>query len=308
MQELTIGDTKVAVAQDTPYDVLGRITWYSVRKMRILHEELDRILEKEGVPTSLRPRKTRDVDAFKSAVRSVEGKDYIVENETSVDPTTLRPKVDPRSMLVVSRVHDHINDSLPVRVKATFKDETKSIDFFGGDQAVHQRIENEYADLRVTYRDDDIRTMASRAIHSAFAVNVKQSGGVYFIPEVFAPSVESVARVIDQLPGCEMVSLPVIDREPERKTVLKQYEKATLERIGELMNMVKETVDKGEPIVPSVYGRFADEVSYLTEQRTKYEAFLNTAIGKVEIEMEVLNSNLGKLASMIKEDKPATSG
>jgi len=307
VQELTIGDTKVAVAQDTPFDVLGRITWYSVRKMRILHEDLDRILEKEGVPPNLRPRKTRDVDAFKSAVRSVEGKDYIVENETSVDPTTVRLKVDPRSMLVVSRVHDHVSDSLPVRVKATFT-ESKTIDFFGGDLAVHQRIENEYADLRVTYRDEDIRTMASRAIHAAYAVNVKQTGGVYFIPETFAPSVESVARVIDQLPGCEMVSLPVIDREPERKTVLKQYEKATLERIGELMNMVKETVDKGEPIVPSIYARFADEVSYLTEQRTKYEAFLNTAIGKVEIEMEVLNSNLGKLASMIKEDKPAQSG
>lgn len=307
MQELTIGQTKVAVAQESPYGFLGRLLWYSVRKQTIPHGDLEALLTREGVPRDAWPKRTRPVDAFKTAVRDVQGRDYIVEPETTYDASG-KPKTDSRTMLVVSRVRDVVADALPVSMKASFQPDTKTLTYDNGSVDLRDRIDRSYEVYRNSYRDEDIRKMVTDSLHAAYASSLKTSGGVYFIPEVYAPGVEAVARVIDQLPGCEMVTVPVIDREPERKTLIKQYEKATLERLGELMLQVKGTVDKGDLVVPSVFTRFLNELEYLKEQKSKYEGFLNTAMGKVEVEMLALGSYMGKLAALVKEDGPASAG
>ena len=307
MQELTIGETKVAVAQESPYGFLGRLLWYSVRKQTIPHGDFEALLTREGVPRDAWPRRTRPIDAFKTAVRDVQGKDYIVEPETTYDASG-KPKTDSKTMLVVSRVRDVVADALPVCMKASFHADTQTLTYDNGSADLRDRVDRAYEVYRNSYRDEDVRKMVTDSLHAAYASNLKQSGGVYFIPEVYAPGIEAVARVIEQLPGCEMVTVPVIDREPERKTLIKQYEKATLERLGELMLQVKDTVDKGDLVVPSVFTRFLNELEYLKEQKGKYEGFLNTAMGKVEVEMLALGSYMGKLASLVKEDKPASAG
>ena len=307
MQELQIGDTKVAVAQESPFGFLGRLVWYSVRKQRIPQEDFESLCDKEGVPPDYRPRRTRAIDAFKNAVRSLSGSDYIVEPDLVYDPTT-GLKTGQKAMIVATTVPDRASNSLPVVLKAIFDPKTLNVAYEGTAQHLVPRIDDEYSLNRESYRDEDVRKMVVEAIHGAYAFNLKQTGGVYFIPEDHAASVESVARVIDQLAGCEMVSVPVIDGEPERRTVIKQYEKATLERLGELMAMVKETIDKGEEIVPSVYKRFHDEAEYIAEQKAKYEDFLSVAMEKVSIEATILGQYLGRLAGMVREDKPATSG
>ena len=307
MQELQIGDTKVAVAEESPFGVLGRLVWYSVRKQRIPQEDFESLCDKEGVPPEYRPRRTRPIDAFKNAVRSLAGGDYIVEPDLVYDSVT-GLKTDQRAMIVATTIPDRASNSLPVVLKAVFDPKTLAVTYDGSAQHLVPRIDDEYSLNRESYRDEDVRKMVVEAIRGAYAFNLKQTGGVYFIPDDHAAGVESVARVIDQLPGCEMVSVPVIDREPERKTVIKQYEKATLERLGELMAMVKETIDKGEGIVPSVYRRFHDEAGYIAEQKAKYEDFLSVAMEKVSIEAIALGQYLGRLAGMVREDKPATSG
>ncbi len=307
MQELTIGDTKVAVAQESPFGFLGRLVWYSVRKQRIPQEDFESLCDKEGVPQDFRPRRARPIDAFKNAVRSLDGSEYVVEPDLVYDPVT-GLKTDQRAMIVASTKPDRVSNALPVVLKATFDPASKTVAYNGTRPDLAPRIDDEYSLNLTSYRDEDIRKMVVEAIHGAYAFNLKQTGGVYFIPEEHAPTVESVARVIDQLPGCEMVSVPVIDREPERKTVIKQYEKATLERLGELMAQAKATIDKGEAIIPSVYKRFHEEAAYITEQREKYEDFLSISMEKVAVEAQALGSYLAKLGTMIKEDKPAASG
>jgi len=307
VQELIIEGTPVAVAQESPFGFLGGVVWYSVRKQVIPHEDFEALCDKEGVPEAYRPTRTRPSDAFKSAVRVLESRDYIVDYETTYDAVGKRT-TDSSVMLVVSRVHDTIADALPVRMKVRYTAQGTYLTFDGGTPEMQAQVEAAYELYRNSYRDEDIRKMVSDAIHGAFAVSLKQSGGVYFILQQYLPGIEAVARVVDQLPGCEMVSLPVIDREPERKTLIKQYEKATLERLGQMMVMVKEVVDKGERIVPSTFKRFYDEAQYLLAQRAKYEDFLNIAMGKVEVEMQALDAYLGKLSSLIEEDKPAKAG
>lgn len=307
MQELTIGDVKVAVAQESPFGFLGRLVWYSVRKQRIPQEDFEALCDKEGVPPEFRPRRTRPIDAFKNAVRSLDGSDYIVEPDIVYDPAT-GLKTDQKAMIVATTKPDRVSNALPVVLKATFDPVHTTIAYEGSATHLSPRVNQEFDENLASYRDEDVRKMVVESIHGAYAFNLKQTGGVYFIPEDHFPTVEPVARVIDQLPGCEMVSVPVIDREPERKTVIRQYEKATLERLGELMEMVKATIDKGEEIIPSVYKRFREEAEYITEQREKYEDFLNISMEKVSVEAQALGAYLVRLGTMIREDKPATPG
>ena len=311
MQELTIpieGEPRKVEVAEAPTNRLGRIVWYSVSEQTVAHEVLEDKLAKAGVPREMWPARTRPVDAFKAAVRDVQDKDYVVEYERYHDPQTGALKTDSKTMLIVDRTHDTAIDALPVAMKVAFDPKYQTLTFSAGPRIEQARskvmedvIQQRYVVYRESFNAGDIREMIVNAIRASWATVLKKSGGIYFVPEAHTAGVEAIAKVVEDLQDCEMVAVPVIDAEPERRTVLKRYEKATLERIEELMLRVRETVQAGEPIVPSEYKRVLDELEYLREQKEKYEELLDTAMGKVDVEMQVLASELLKLGDLVKE-------
>lgn len=308
VQELEIEGIQVAAAQTSEIGFLGDIVWYSCSEQRIPHEELEKKLIAEGVPSEAWPSKARPVDAFKAAVRDVANKDYLVEYETVVDPTTLQAKKNTHKMLVVRRVLDQVRDALPVGMAVEYDDKTQRLSFSahpGMDPAtagiLTREIEGNYGVYRTCYTAEDIRQMIVRALHRAYASVLKKSGGVYFVPQKYVAGLEGIAHVVESLPMAEMVATPVVDREPERKTILKRYEKATLERIGELMAQVDELVQGKERIVPSQYARFTEELGYLKEQKGKYEELLADSMATVNAQMQVLLARLTVLSTQVEE-------
>jgi len=304
--ELYIGGAKVAVAGKADSPPLGRIVWYSVSERPIPFEELERMLDAAGIPEEFRPSQTRPSDAFKSAVRDVQGKDYVVEYDTYEENGV--KKTNPRKMLIVRRVHDVSIDALRVAATVEYDPDTHTLNVVPGLDTLademarlHRTVYDLYETYRGSYKAEDIRTMISTTLKKSFSVMVKKHGGVYFTPQDSAPIVDRLAQVIENLPGCEMVSIPVIDTEPERKTLIRRYETATLDRIESMMLQVKEIVSKGEEIVPSVFGHFYDEVLYLSEQKAKYEGLLSSSMSKVDVEMQALASYLGQLSSLVKQ-------
>lgn len=308
MKELEIEGTKVAVAQESPIGFLGALVWYSVSEMYVPFDALEEALQREGVPKEAWPHRTRPIDAFKAAVRSVQSKDFNVEYETYVDPTGVR-RTDSHTMLVVQRVHDQAIDALPVAMKVRYDERSETLTFEPTGRvpptvtATQQaRIGEMYEKYRTCYTSEDFRTLVSGALRRAYASVQKRSGGIYFVPEQHRPNVEPVARVVDSFfPGADMVATPVIDREPERKTILKRYEKATLERIQELMTSVREIVRKGEKVIPSSFGRYREEMEYLRAQKKQYESLLNDAMARVDVEMDVLESDLTKMSGLVED-------
>ncbi len=299
-QELVIEGSRVAVEQAREAETLGDVIWYSVQEQTIPFEDYETLLASEGVPKDYWPARTRTVDAFKAAVHDLHSRDYFVDYETLVDPARMRVKKDSKTMLVVRRVHDPSIDALPVTMKVRFDEATDTMDFTGGTSELAARVGTAYETYRTSYRAEDIRKTIHDAIHASRAIVLKRSGGVYFVPKSNAGPVEALARAVERLPGTEMVALPVIDRESERKTVLKRYEAATSHRIEELMLLVQDIVTKGEPIVPSTLSRFLDELDYLREQKVEYETLLNTTMSKVDVEMQVLEAGIGKLSSLVR--------
>ncbi len=311
MKELQIGETKVAVAAEAK-EFLGRIVWYSVSEAPVDFETLENFLRQENVPAELWPKRTRPVDAFKLAVRSVQGKDYVVDYDTTVQDA--KKVTDHSTMLVVERVRDTQLDALPVKFKVHFdKDkETLRFDANGGSAfgdlklcEVRDAIEEAYDTYRTCFSEKDIRAMLSQALKAGKSFVLKKHGGIYFVPEDYGPTAEALARVVEHIPGCEMVAVPVIDREPERKTLLKRYESATVERTKELMLSVKGLLDSKETLKPSTFEKIYKEVQYLKEQRAKYEEILSDTMDMVAIELEALNKYLGKLADRLGTDEPS---
>ena len=298
-QDLVIEGSKVAVEQAREAETLGDVIWYSVQEQTIPFEDYEKLLAAEGVPKDYWPSRTRTVDAFKAAVHDLHSREYFVDYETVIDPVKGR-KTDSKTMLVVQRVHDQAIDALPVTMKVHFDEKTDTMDFVGGSAELAERVGTAYETYRTSYRAEDIRRTIHDAIRASRAIVLKRSGGVYFVPKKNVGPVEALARAVEQLPGTEMIALPVIDREAERKTVLKRYEAATSHRIEELMFLVQDIVTKGEPVIPSTLKRFLDELDYLREQKGEYEGLLNTTMSKVDIEMQVLEAGIGKMASLVR--------
>lgn len=299
-QDLVIEGSKVAVEQAREAETLGSVIWYSVQEQTIPFEDYEKLLAAEGVPKEYWPTRTRTVDAFKAAVHDLHSRDYFVDYETLVDPATMRAKKDSKTMLVVRRVHDPAIDALPVTMKVRFDEKTDTMWFTGGTADLAARVGTAYDTYRTSYRAEDIRATIHDAIRASRAIVLKRSGGVYFVPKKNVGPVEALARAVEQLPGTEMIALPVIDRESERKTVLKRYEAATSHRIEEMMLLVQDIVAKGEPVIPSTLTRFLDELNYLREQKGEYESLLNTTMSKVDIEMQVLESGIGKMSALVR--------
>lgn len=306
LKELEIGEAKVAVAHEAE-EFLGRVILYGVQNRLYSREDFEERLEKAGVPAGMRPQPPRPADAFKAAVRDCESNEYLVDYEHYDDPSSGKRAKDPHVMLVVQRLHDVAKDALPVAMKVAFDSKRQTIALYGSpsiDQATENKlasdIQSRYAAYRDSYRSEHVRRMIHDTLYRAKAFPVKASGGVYFVPEDHAAEMDAIARFVDELPGAEMVSLPVVDREPERKTVLKRYEKATFERIEALMLQVRDVVQKGEPIVPSAFARVVDELSYLREQKEKYAQLLNVSMGKVDVELQILEVEAQKLAGLVK--------
>ncbi len=306
MQDLSIGDTKIAVAANPAQEPLGRIVWYSISERPIPFDEFEEQLDAAGIPDEFRPQRTRPSDAFKAAVRDVEGGDHTVEYDTIIGPTGAL-KTDTTTMLVVSRVHNTAIDALPVVMKVHYVpkvglwfEPSMTCDPILA-STLEREIRSKYETYSNSYKAEDIRTMLSDAMKKAYAVMVKRHGGVYFAPRDSSDVIDRLASVVDEMPGCQMVSIPVIDAEPERKTLLKRYEQATLERLEAMTLQVREMVQKGERIVPSQYARFFEEARYIVEQRTKYEALLNASMSKVDVETQALQAYIGQLGALVED-------
>jgi len=115
MQELELAGRRIEVSAKDERDYLGRIVWYSVSSEPVRFEDLENALKQAGVPEELWPKRTRPVDAFKDAVRTVARRDYVVEYDTTPDG-----RKDFTTMVIASKEVDRVRDALPVRMRVRF--------------------------------------------------------------------------------------------------------------------------------------------------------------------------------------------
>lgn len=315
MQELEIDGKKIEVSAGDEQGHLGRIVWYSVSSEPVRFEDLEEALRQAAVPKELFPKRTRPVDAFKDAVRTIARKDYVVEYDITPDG-----KKDFTTMVIASREVDTYKDALPVKLRVKFDPSLNTIvpiangSGLGPMLDLFDRIHRRFDTLKKSYTDKDIRTMLSKTLRSCYAIMLKRHGGIYFVPESYAAIPERLSyaiKLLNQTVGgnrYEMVAVPVVNRDEERETLIFKYEKETRQRIDDLLVRASARVDSGEPIYPSHYKQMLEEVQYLEKQRSYYEELLESDMSKVEIEFDVLKKKMRDLAEFVKEKKPSAEG
>jgi hypothetical protein len=316
MQEVEIDGRRIEVSADSERSrLLGRIVWYSVSSEPVRFEDLENALRQAAVPEVLFPKRTRPVDAFKDAVRTIARRDYVVEYDTTPDG-----KKDFTTMVIASKEVDTIRDALPVQMRVVFDAGTNTIlpvangPGLGPILDLFDRIQRRFDTLKQSYTDRDIRTLLSTTLKSCYAIMLKRHGGIYFVPESYAAIPERLSYAIKLLNETvggdryEMVAVPVINRETERETLVYKYERETRQRIDDLLVRVSARVESGEPIYPSHFKQMLEEVQYLEKQRGHYEELLESDMSKVEIEFDVLKSKMRDLSELVKEKKPSAEG
>ena len=304
IREVTLGGKKVAVSEAT-MGFLGRILWYSVFELHVGHDEFLDLLKASNVIKELWPSRTRPVDAFRKAVRARESTEFLVTKD--IVETNGEREVIPNSMIVARRIREGEVADIPVLIRAKYEDgdltfvtKSRSKDILG----IVKAIRKDFKFFQKTFDSSDVRIFLNQAVKSVYPIQLKSSGGVYFVPEQYGDLVESLSTVMEVFrassPGTEFVTLPVIDRHPERATILYQYETQTTRRIKELAERAIEWHKEGKELYPSQWGKIQTEYEYLATQKLQYADILETSMGLVDTELSVLRQALGKLSKNIK--------
>lgn len=305
VREVTIGGKEVAVSE-SPVGFLGRVLWYSVYELAVAYDEFLESLKDAEIPEELHPGPTRPVDAFKKAVRDQESSEYLVTKDV-IEKDGKRETI-PNSLVVARRMRDTEVADLPVLVRARYDEgDLTFVGKRGSDEAKEliSSVEERFAFHKDHVNASDIRMWLNRAVKAMLPVQLKSSGGVYFVPEKWGDMVESLARVMDELtplgPGTEFITLPVVDRQPERSTILFKYETVTTQRLRELAVRAVQWHKEGKELYPSQFAKIQEEYEYIVRQRRQYEQLLETASVSVETELDVLRKAMVQLSENIKE-------
>jgi hypothetical protein len=95
-----------------------------------------------------------------------------------------------------------------------------------GDSMV-QKLVARFEELKTTHTTDDIRRTITKALDALAAVTLRQMGGVYWVPAVYAKELRQLQAVIERLGKSRMYLVPVTATK-EGQAALAQAAKASI--------------------------------------------------------------------------------
>jgi len=164
-----------------------------------------------------------------------------------------------------------------------------------------------YERMKNAYTNRKIRDTIREAIQELTPVSMRESGGLYFVPEEYAGLMEKFSRLAIQLNEnfsrssyrTELVQIPVV-REPEQKDMIREKVKTdTVKRAGQTLQEAKEIIEQGQEMSPSEYEEMVNELETLNERRKEYEDMLGEQLDTCKSQIEILNQQLEKLAKQV---------
>jgi hypothetical protein len=72
-------------------------------------------------------------------------------------------------------------------------------------------IEAAFTKYCLTYRANEVRIAIMRVLQMANAITVRESGGIYFVPEAGKPILDKLTALAAAVPGVQLVTLGIVD-------------------------------------------------------------------------------------------------
>jgi len=306
------GDTNVEV------NYLGSLLWFTVGVvLEIPADDLQQALDdfdlKKFMPREINPR-----DAFRRATKLVERKRDPYGTETYVNLLVREVRADSEKLVrqLVREVVDGENIRLeykPVVHLEIQKDEQLTIkplaqDLTAAEQATMDHIPEMYEKATQYYDGVHVGYIIKTILNSCNPVSVRPSGGVYFVPQKHADTIESLKELTKRLNNysgqIQVWSVPVIDATEHREMIEESLEEQVISGSVSLIKEMKSIMeDPTKSPSKKLVQRYVNQVRKLKDQVSEYEEMLETQATKARENLELARLQTTKFMELTGGDE-----
>jgi len=276
-------------------DHLGDIVFWSLADARVDRATLESVWKNALLDPSRLPEEPTPERALKQAAR---------EAQVGQRDRMIRLGLDSESEIVFAIVREHRDDAGNVtyaqeaRVHLDRTSEVVSSDVSSHD--IVQKLLTGYDVLRTTHTADDVRRAIVKTLGSWAAITLRDSGGVYWVPAVYADDLRRLQSAIERIGASRVHVLPVHDSQ-DAKRALGEIATASLEaELAQLQTEISAFVSAPPDRASTLVRRF-DAFAGLRDRAKLYRNVLAIQVNELDQQLDRMASTVESLLSQKSE-------
>lgn len=293
-------------------DALGMLCWYHVPEAAAIeHKDFLRLVEGSGAPIKL-PELPKPGDVFRRACNTAKMLKVQTADPNVFHNYTMRDSGYDDGFVFRTMIEEKVdagNHKLGFRelglaafakasMKATFDysidDDDDAMPFAkqmaeGIDVFIRQRM--------LTITAIAVRESARKAIENTLVgTKVRPGGGVYFVAMDHTAQLEALAHVINNVDGCSMHILPLVDDERQRGRLKEAFQDESIEETTRMVAEIAELLqDPDAKVTTSKFVMLRDKFKVQKERQKIYEEILSDNLSLSQAALEVAQKQLKAL-------------
>jgi hypothetical protein len=281
---------KKAIAMSAEgYPLLGQVLYWAIPAQTVPYLQFVQLLKKHGINPDI-IKAPRAKSALNRAVR-----DTAKGSKGTFHRKALDEKDRTAFVIVNSEVDSESADvEFETETKVMFDKEHQSVSIEG---ARKEDIKARYEQYREQYTQEQIRTFVLRYIRmTCEASNLRDQGGVYFIPATKLEDFNKLKACVEELPGVSLDQIPVIDTPAAKKSLWKSF---VGDVEAELQQFAKDLEDNQDDEMSSrSFQMRLNRFQKLQEKIGNYEDLLTGTAVDLKSKLSGLTEQLRKLAGV----------
>jgi hypothetical protein len=164
----------------------------------------------------------------------------------------------------------------------------------------------EFEKCRQSYNGRHVRELVQGILSECDPVSVRPSGGVYFVPEKFGETVQSLSEMVKIISQysinaerSRLYSVPVIDAQEHRVMVAESLEDQVKNNSQSLVSEMTNVLKSGRNITQKTAEQYINKVKDLKKLVANYSEMLNTEILNVDEIMSIAMQQARKLLDSV---------
>jgi hypothetical protein len=297
----------------TRYPLLGYLTWYSLRDVRISRHDLKQLYELNGLPLTELPAEISPSNAFRKATSAInteysnypkpigDGKFEVLMVRNVLNNTTEIIRQ------IVKEVRDSENKSLDYQKIGEIRFDRKQLEVFASIspqyQAIGQQVLDTFDEFCKYYDGKAVRERIYAMISATLPVSVRPAGGVYFISNEHKDLIESIEGLVRDInkfattAGTDAVfeSVPMLDLEKQRMMIFDKYESQTIYSVDHTLDELADILRAPETPTKAVVAKYIKRMQDIKDGILKYEDLLEKDMSTAKLKADLLNQQVSAL-------------
>jgi hypothetical protein len=289
---MNLSKLQSVLAQGGPH--LGDVIFWQLTDARVDRTTLEWLWKNAGLEVSLLPEEPTAERALKQAVR---------EAQVGQRDRLIRLGLDTEVEIVFAVVREHRDEHGNV----TYHQEARvhldrSTEMMTTDMHAHEIVKAvmaSYGVLRTTHTADDVRRAIVKALNAWAAVTLRDGGGIYWVPSVYAAELRRLQTAIEKIGASRVHVLPV-HQSADADRALGEIAAASLEaELGQLQIEIAAFV-AAPPDRVSTLTRRLDAFAALRNRARLYRSILSVQVTDLDAQLDQMAATVDGLLAQRK--------